>query len=129
MEQKKFKLPKEFTIKWLEALRSGKYPQAEEELFNGTGYCCIGVAGMICGIPKKQLIDRSLFVENSSNQHGGYSKEQLDSFIVLPKELLGAFSNDSLVGSLVNRNDGMSGFKKHSFSEIADWIEENVELY
>lgn len=28
---------------WVEALRSGKYPQAKGQLHNGEGYCCYGV--------------------------------------------------------------------------------------
>lgn len=32
---------------WIEALESNKYPQARGRLFNGEGYCCLGVAEKI----------------------------------------------------------------------------------
>ena len=32
---------------WIEALESNKYPQARFKLFNGKGYCCLGVAEKI----------------------------------------------------------------------------------
>lgn len=35
---------------WVEALRSGEYPQAREKLFDGHGYCCLGVACTLAGI-------------------------------------------------------------------------------
>lgn len=46
---KKFKLPKEFAQKWVEALRSGKYRQGKYMLSerNNSGVCdncCLGVA-------------------------------------------------------------------------------------
>lgn len=37
-------LDKKFKKEWITALRSGKYTQAQEALFDGTGYCCLGVA-------------------------------------------------------------------------------------
>ena len=43
---KQFRLPKEFAEKWLTALRSGKYKQAVETLYDPDvdGFCCLGVA-------------------------------------------------------------------------------------
>lgn len=35
---------------WLEALRSGNYPQARDQLFDGDGYCCLGVACTVLGL-------------------------------------------------------------------------------
>lgn len=34
----------DFKKKWVEALRSGKYPQARGHLRTDSGYCCLGVA-------------------------------------------------------------------------------------
>lgn len=63
--KKQFKLPKEFAIKWLEALRSGNYKQcdgnlviandeklvSEELSIENCSFCCLGVAGYIESIP------------------------------------------------------------------------------
>lgn len=40
------KMPKELLDKWLEALRSGKYPQGRRFLKKGGAYCCLGVLQM-----------------------------------------------------------------------------------
>lgn len=34
-------------LEWLEALESGQYEQCEGKLYDGTGYCCLGVAERI----------------------------------------------------------------------------------
>ena len=48
---KKPKLPKRFKNKWINALRSGKYKQGQSDLYNENKdtFCCLGVAGFICG--------------------------------------------------------------------------------
>jgi hypothetical protein len=35
--------------RWVEALRSGEYQQAKSVLYDGTGYCCLGVACKLYG--------------------------------------------------------------------------------
>lgn len=43
---------------WILALESGEYPQARGRLYSeGSGYCCLGVAMHIAGIPKKDILD------------------------------------------------------------------------
>lgn len=37
------RMPKELLAKWLAALRSGEYKQSRESLYDGNGYCCLGV--------------------------------------------------------------------------------------
>lgn len=36
---------------WVAALRSGKYQQCKEKLTDGCGFCCLGVASVICHNP------------------------------------------------------------------------------
>jgi hypothetical protein len=36
-------LTKDIVLKWIEALRSGKYPQGHGALRSSDGYCCLGV--------------------------------------------------------------------------------------
>ena len=40
--------------KWIDALRSGKYPQAQSKLYSGDGFCCLGV---LCDIYANQVGD------------------------------------------------------------------------
>lgn len=105
----KYKLPKEITEKWVTALRSGEYGQTTRLLtdFNDN-YCCLGV---LC----KTL--------NVSDEDIGYNNKSCIAFgqgsiVGIPKGL-----DEGLHKILTEMND--SG---KSFSEIADWIEENVEL-
>ena len=115
---KQYKLPKEFATKWLIALRSGKYKQTRNMLVrkvkNTYEYCCLGVAGVVCGISEKRMLDTGVI----------YRRKQED-FPEYPKELLASLEKDNLAYKLGNMND--SGV--YSFPMIADWLEENVEFY
>lgn len=113
-----YKLPKRFKEKWLKALRSGEYKQGETFLFNNleNSYCCLGIAGSICGLKNKSLSCGSLYTEE-----GGFSKYQIKKIEkVLPEILIGDFDN-YIVARLANMND--SG---RSFKQIANWIEKNL---
>lgn len=39
---------------WVEALRSGEYQQTQQKLYDGVGYCCLGVACTIAGIEAEE---------------------------------------------------------------------------
>lgn len=108
---KQYQLPREFAEKWVKALRSGEYKQGQIKLQKGDEYCCLGVAGILCGLGDHDLLDHSLFYNQTNAIH------------LLPSEIVGLASRNTLVGSLTTMND--SG---KSFPEIADWIEQNVEF-
>ena len=140
MKEKKFKLPKEFGINWLEALRSGNHKQTNEMLFKKTvseegdfreGYCCLGVALSILGVSDGILNAHTLPLELE----------------VLPKKFPEILQGDKDLGEILTvLNDGcsISGIEKYekeygiklphsggqscTFEEIANWIEENVEF-
>lgn len=119
--EKKYRLPKEFAEKWMAALRSGEYKQGIGWLVSSEGYCCLGVAGTLCGIEKEDMRLKSVL-------------ETQEEFPEVPKELIGtAFSTNinfnQLIQTLVRMNDGSADVEKHSFPQIADWIEQNVEMY
>ena len=40
--------------KWIDALRSGEYTQAQSKLYSGDGFCCLGV---LCDIYAKEVGD------------------------------------------------------------------------
>jgi hypothetical protein len=147
--EKKFKLPKPFGVKWLEALRSGEYQQSTSELVtidkseieptvDATGFCCLGVAGHLCGYKLNELDgDGFLYAIKFSNvpleiQNGPYNL----NLVQLVSEL-----NDGSVNVHERKNYETQGFIfreieanehdeiKYDFSQIADFIEDNVEFY
>lgn len=120
------KLDPEFKAKWVAALRSGDYKQAQGRLYTGEGYCCLGVAGHVCGIP----------VEELHHKHFLTPKWFKDDSLKNVPELLqydASFTNrESCVYYLGYMNDGGGHTtynptgKLYSFNEIADWIDENL---
>lgn len=102
----KFKLDKKAKVKWVKALRSGKYKQAKAALyqpkgkdtsegFSNRGYCCLGVACAI-GLTKPEnndLISESWFVNTefipksiqrilaTKNDRQNWTFEQIANFI------------------------------------------------
>ena len=120
---KDFRLPKEFAEKWLKALRSGDYKQDTCALYKEktNGYCCLGVA---CRIEypirylRKNTGGYAGVIEKSLNQLKFDLKK-------IPKELKGNLITNRLVDRLTTMNDD----ECESFDQIADWIEDNVELY
>lgn len=118
------KLPKAFKTKWVKALRSGKYKQAEGILCekfgeNDFGYCCLGVACAITSTKAnnhlKNKADRLGFIESLEKNFKGLALSKK-----LPKQLIGDSSN-LLVEELSSMNDA-----GESFEAIADWIEKNL---
>ena len=89
--------------KWISALRSGEYKQARLCLFNGEGYCCLGV---LCKIAGREVPMHSMDPADDVKEKNEY------------------FWIDSIIGeghrcNLVIKNDEM----QRTFAEIADYIE------
>lgn len=106
------KLDPEFKAKWTAALRSGEYKQGRHALMdkdkNECTFCCIGVAGVVRGIPKEELLFKSSYDDPA------YSK-------CLPG------LEESVLYALGEMNDGgWDGALRKPFSEIADYIEANL---
>lgn len=102
------KLPKEFKVKWLKALRSGKYQQTKHTLHDGNGYCCLGVA---CNIAHPRL-------ELGLNQVIDTENFKVSQIKNVPDILIGNAEKNKLVGKLAGMNDGGK-----NFATIANWIE------
>ena len=111
--EKKFRLPKDFAIKWIEALRSGEYKQGMVSLFKNDSYCCMVVAGRVCGMSKENIkINNGTFKAFNNPK--------------VPEELITiGYTYTPLVRKLIHLNDE----EEKSFNEIADWVEQNVEFY
>lgn len=98
-------MKKEVREKWVAALRSGDYNQGLERMVNeGGDYCCLGVLRQVCKLKPPHQPD-----ELTTIQRDEVGLDVLEQSI------------------LINMNDGMGGLDYHSFSEIADWIEDNIE--
>lgn len=106
---KKYRLPKLFATQWVEALRSGEYKQTTLVLCDNYGYCCLGVACKVVDVPQS-------YIE-------AHNKDCISDFgffnYGIPKELTLDLHKEFTV-----MNDELH----KSFSEIADWIEQNVEF-
>lgn len=117
------KLPKRFKERWVRALRSGKYLQADSALYdkyannNKGGNCCIGVAGNLCGIDNKMLGTKGLFSKWNNNV-------ELAKKHKLPNLLIGAASSaEDDYNQVVDKLSTMNDSGKWSFNRIASYVE------
>jgi len=118
------KLPADFKAKWVEALRSGDYEQGDYALRSASGFCCLGVACDMVG------------VEWKADRDGCYTTEAGNDFFPTADELGDQaisvlLQNTSLRNYLEEPVTVMREIANHNdigvpFSEIADWIEENL---
>jgi hypothetical protein len=103
----------EIKQKWVAALRSGKYPQTQETLQAEDGFCCLGVLCEVMELPKEYSapVERSYYFFNNKGMEKELSVEFLKYVgLTTPQE-----------SELIDLND----VAHYSFSEIADYIEEN----
>lgn len=111
---------KEF-LKWIEALRSGKYPQGKNSLQSAKGYCCLGVACVIL-IPKNKLVigsDNRLRYSFPYQQiHApDWLKQINDNFMLHSSRVIQSFR------SLFELNDKLN----YTFTQIADILMETYK--
>lgn len=108
---------KSLAMRWVKALRSGKYKQGTGKLKSGTGddvvYCCLGVLADIRG---KEIKAGSDFLDRFDNYCGLKSREGI------PLLLNGKDGNVFQRSSLAQANDQGISFKR-----IATWIEKNYK--
>jgi hypothetical protein len=107
---------------WLEALRSGRYEQTtgvlRRETKKRSGFCCLGV---VCDTREGS---QERWGEKDENGEWAHFGEHHSAY--LPKDVEEAINLDPAARNhLVVMNDGF-GENKHSFLEIADWIEANL---
>ena len=118
-KQKLTKLQKE----WVKALRSGRYKQTTGVLcnLNTGGYCCLGVAGRVCGIPKAKLTGIGDLGDRDYLEVAKKKLRLRDSSgrLLKPHEV----SPYNVYTHLTGLNDNA----KLSFKEIADLIEKDPE--
>jgi hypothetical protein len=111
------KLPSKIKEKWVKALRSGKYIQGKKALYRPeeATFCCLGVLEHLCLGGK---------VEYFANADGTFSR-----FRATPSrdfyDYIGADAVNCWAGSVESNLMAYNDNGK-SFTEIADYIEENV---
>jgi len=113
MKDKKQKLPKRFKKKWIKALRSGKYKQGVDFLYDSANesMCCLGVAELICGNSLEILDQVNMPRELESDSKVPKCLVQQDYIYPEEKYL-------TIPGKLANFNDSGKSFKS-----IASYIE------
>jgi hypothetical protein len=108
---------KEIKAKWVAALRSGEYKQASGVLRDSSNrFCCLGV---LC----------NLHAQSHPKVAAGQIDPQwyLDQSKCLPPVVeRWANISEAAQTELAKRNDGAAGRKRHTFAEIADYIEEKL---
>jgi hypothetical protein len=113
----------EIKEKWLEALRSGEYHQSKNGLYDGVGYCCLGV---LCDIHSKET---NIQWNPDPNVNGFYRymgdcatlPTALVEWAGLPDDNPDVVVDDSST-SLSELNDSYD----YTFTAIADLIEEQL---
>jgi hypothetical protein len=114
------KLPVAFKAKFLKALRSGKYKKGKSYLVNQTKdnetvWCCLGVAGNICGVKN---FGGNQFLSFKNEQTG--KRSSLRGLSKVPKILKGNVTGTVPV-YLASLND-----KTKTFEQVIEWIEKNL---
>jgi len=103
--------------RWIAALRSGKYKQAQSVLMKRSdtgkikGYCCLGVLARVEG---------ARFDQSGRPHVGGVSVKQINNDELLDEAWSGLSYN--IQDTLARMNDDGMSFKK-----IATWIKKNVK--
>jgi len=116
----KNKLTKKFKEKWIAALRSGSYEQGKSYLFDGEGYCCLGVACALVGVQDSLMEDRSW---------PWYLKGYLpNNFPKLLLEDITNYNPDHPTSRQKTPVTKLAAMNDHgrSFKYIANWIEKNL---
>lgn len=112
---------KEIVLKWIAALRSGKYIQGKECLNKDDKFCCLGVLCDICGeyewLPA--FLHSPYLSVNSKIDNGCHS-------FLLPEELKEKLNiSDKIQESLTMMNDEYG----KTFEEIANYVEKKILPY
>lgn len=119
-------MDQELKTKWIAALRSGDYKQGVSKLCSSSNqYCCLGVLCEVAEIPKfsfKQikLLDIGNWVFLAEDyMYYKFDSTRYESTNIQPRD----FDIENChIQNLISMNDEQN----HSFSDIANWIEEII---
>lgn len=124
------KLDPEIKAKWLEALRSDRYPKTKGALYrmvpdrtHGIGLCCLGVVCMVKGVEFKVEAGSSAFIFPAENgfedAHSAFLPEKWFNFLFEgepPQEV-----TNFIMHELSSLND-----RVETFQPVIDYIERNL---
>lgn len=110
-------MKKEIADKWIAALESGQYEQAQNFLYDGKGYCCLGV---LC-----KIIGRNFKPTDGITNHYAVEGTTNDSF--LPSSVVFEVGMRSSSGEVRKQNTSLAAMNdgNRSFFDIANVIREN----
>jgi len=117
----KTQLPPAIKKRWVAALRSGKYKQRNEFLYDSedNSYCCLGVLGSICNVSKRVLDNVGMLYDiGTCNENKLPDAWLIENEKEEPKR--GAPSVKDIAHKLANFNDNGKSFK---------WIAAYIERY
>jgi hypothetical protein len=114
-------MKREVKDEWVAALRSGEFTQATNKLYNGVGYCCLGVLCKVLGFKFENAYGTCYCVV------GDIQNTHLPTSVMEAAGMCSTSGNfdtplDSGVDNLIDMND--SG---HNFDSIANIIEQHWE--
>lgn len=101
------RLSAKLKAEWTAALRSGKVAQAQGALHKNGAMCCLGV---LCSIVQPYYWESDIPDLGTTDIHAVYDGLSYETCI-----------------ELGNMNDGTGGQLHYTFSQIADWIDANIE--
>lgn len=113
-------------IKWVKALRSGKYKQGRRRLKSlDNSYCCLGVLCEIMGIEPELNEDLDSSGSGVSYNFNGHSLN-VPTTVLSKSGLKDSYGNIDLPGGRVSLV-GLNDVRKRSFKHIAAFIERNYK--
>lgn len=104
----------EVKTRWIEALRSGRYKQTHGRLYDGEGFCCLGV---LCDISGLGHWDESNYYTRGSSQRALDLPPFVAEWAALPSH---PRTSDNTPLADLNDNAGLT------FPQIADIIERDL---
>ena len=122
------KMPAKLKKKWLKALRSGEYGQAEGVLYDGKGnFCCLGVLEHVAMRGEVEIDEEGQFIDMPSKKFLKYAGIKTTHTCREPIwcDETQNITNESIdMVSLATLND-----TGRTFKELAKVIEQKVEAY
>lgn len=106
---------------WMSALKSGEYKQSHRVLYDGNGYCCLGVLCVVAGATFEQTVQSPPYYVPKLNG------VRLNSVCSLSEVTLKMFGlSEATQTWLVRLNDGCGAQQPKTFLEIAEEILHHV---
>jgi hypothetical protein len=107
---------------WITALESGQWPQTANMLYDGTGYCCLGV---LCRVKGGEFTPRMFDVEDDEGNVTSQPSEDEYEFTVNGHTI--SEGNDLLDGNFAEEL-GMTGDHQGLLSSLNDGTTSNIPV-